>query len=231
MKKNLLLFIAIGLITIGIGCAEASTVMSFGSVEGSSHARITPVGGITLDFGTLELKDLDMGDDLFQAKVDISDVSINTASKVSNMGFALYEASEKDTSSGFTLWADIDNNASLELILTADIHIDNLLVFNEVGFVDAELAIDVDNFTIHNEAMMISEWGGVPALLDTFITMGLADLAVVLTSESGINLEDQIDSGNLVPDIIVAGTLQAVPEPGAMSLMLLGLLYFIKRKK
>jgi len=231
MKKNLLLFTAIGLLFVGIGCAEASTVMSFGSVEGSSHARITPVGGITLDFGTLELKDLDMGDDLYQAKVDISDVAINASSKVSNAGFALYEANEKSTTSGFTIFADIDNNSSLELILTGDIHIDNLLVFEEVGFVDAELDIDVDNFTIHNEAMMNAHWGGVPTLLETFVNLGLADLAIVLVSESGINLEDQIDSGNLVADIIVAGTLEAVPEPGAMSLMLLGLLYFIKRKK
>lgn len=231
MKKNLLLFTAVGLLTIGIGCTEASTVMSFGSVEGSSHARITPVGGITLDLGTLELKDINIGDDLYQARVDISDIAIDASSKISNSGFALYDAHEKDTIAGFTVFADIDNNSSLELILTGDIHIDNLLVFQEVGFIDAEMNIDVDNFTIHNEAMMLANWGGVPAMLETFVNLGLADLAITLVSESGINLEDQIDNGNLVPDIIAAGTLKAVPEPGAMSLMLLGLLYFVKRKK
>ncbi|MCB1196229.1 hypothetical protein KDK77_08590 [bacterium] len=232
MKKGFFALFLIAVLSFGVS-ANASTVLEFGSVAGESLGRITNLGGdITLKLGQLELKNLDSGDDLYRATVDFSDIIIDPLSKQTIIGNTVtYDVYEDITVSGFALFAQVDNIGGLERIMYGDLEVDILLTTDAAGAIDADISVDVTNFTLDNVAKMNLHWGSVPSILNDFVAIGLADLIISITADGGLSIADAIDNGDFLPNLTVTGTLQVVPEPGVMGLSLLGFIYLAKRIK
>ena len=233
MKKGIKFLTAVAVLCLAFS-AQASTTMEFGSVEGESLGRITNLGSIiTLELGQLELKNIDSSADLFRATLDMSDIIIDASSKQTIIGNTVtYSVDEETNVGGFALFAQVDGVGGFERILFADIDVELLLTTDAVGSIDADISVDLSNFTLDNVAAMNANWvGGVPSLLTDFVSAGLADMVINITAEGGLSIADAIDNGNFLPNIIVTGTVQAVPEPGAMALSFLGIAYLARRIK
>lgn len=227
MNKKLCAVLLGCLLGASIGHVNAAVVLQFGSAEGQTHGRFTTVGGETLELGDLELKNFAMGDPLYKAAVDFSDIGIDPTPTSSFMGFTMFDAWEKSTIGGFSLYANIDADPALEQVLSADVHINYLLVNNASGFLDTlEVDVDIDNFQLVNENL----WT-VPDLLNDLVAAGMADLALNIVSLGNANLSDAIQNGDMVRDIVVSGTISAVPEPSVVALFVFGIAIFARKKK
>ncbi len=229
MKKSVLASLA-GVLFMAswIGMADASITLEFGSGVGLTHGRLTPVGGITLELGDLELKNFSSMDPLYKAAVDMSDIAIDPNPISTVAGFVMYDAWEKTTISGFALYADIAGDAALETILTGDLHIDYLIVNQSVGAIDTlEIAVDIDNIQLVNSSL----WTTVPSILTDLVNIGEADLALNIVASGQIDLNAAIQGSNLVRDIVVSGTVSAVPEPGVLALFAYGLVVAVRFRK
>lgn len=227
MKKTLIWGVCGGLIALSVICAEATTVLEFGSAA-DTHGRIRKIGGnVTFEPGIVELKNI--SGDLYKAHVEISPIIIDPLSKVSSIIGDYYAADEELSTEGFEIFADIDGDTILDRVFYGDLDIDNLLVLDDAGTFDAEIAVDLSNLHLDNVAKMNAEWGGVPTLLTDLVNLGVLDLILNIVSQGGTDLAAAIDTGGLVPDIVLTGT--AVPEPGVLSLMLFGALFLVRSIK
>ena len=228
MKKSVLASLAgVLFLTSWIGMADASITLEFGSGVGLTHGRLTSVGGTTLELGDLELKNFASTDPLYKTAVDMSDIAIDPNPTSSVGGFVMYDAWEKTTINGFTLYADIAGDSALEKILTADLHIDYIVVNQSVGALDSlEIAVDIDNFQLVNSSL----WT-VPSILTDLVNIGEADLTLNIVAPGQIDLNNAITSGNLVRNIVVSGAVSAVPEPGVLALFAYGLVVAVRFRK
>lgn len=232
MKKCMMLILMVLLLSISSE-NKAAVNLGFGSTE-STHGKITKIGGdVVLNFGFLELKGLSSSDPLYKAKLEIDDAKIDPLSKSSSIIGAMYSIEELTSVEAFALFADVNSDSIYERILYGDLHLDNLLVIDDAGTVDAEISIDVNNLSLDNVAMMNTFWLGVPTILTDIVSAGYLDLVINIASAGGTNLAAGIDAGGLIPDLVISGTTTSVPEPRVVSLMFLGLgiIYRSVRKK
>ncbi|MDX9702825.1 MAG: hypothetical protein RBU23_07260 [Candidatus Auribacterota bacterium] len=230
MKKKLLVGLVGGILLMAslLGKADASVYLEFGSGEGLTHGKITSVGGTILDLGNLELKNLPFGDFLLGVAVEFSPIVIDPNPVSSVGGIVLFDAWAQSIVSGFALYADVVGDSALELIMTADLYINNLLVIPpSTGFINTlEIAVDLNNFQLYNTDKFT-----VPSVLNNLVTLGIADLTIGILAPSNNDLSNAIQNGNLVRDIVVSGTIAAVPEPAVMALFAYGLVLAVRYRK
>ena len=206
----------------------ANTTLDFGSTAGGSDGALTgSIANMTIDTGDMELVNLAPGDVLIGSRMVITPFDIG--SKLSSSP-ATYDVTPQIPASGFQLelYNNIDGVGGDELILSADVIVDDLLTVFSTGTIGPTQQVDVVNLTLHNAGLMTSNWGFIPTVLSNMDLFGVGDLVINL-SASGTDLTQAIDFGTQVQNINVTGSLTAVPEPGAVLLFASGIL-FMRRK-
>ena len=227
MKKIKILIIA-ALVTCFAQSGYSNVTLEFGTMSGGNQGTIYgSAGSMNLDLGDLALTNpLDTELNGSVVMISIMGIGNKTASLPSS---AQYDLTVTHPVMGIQLMNDVDGDGNMELILSGDLQLDDLLTIVSSGHVDPTQSVNVTNISLHNSSMMMSQWGFIPSQLTDLVNASTADFLVNL-SASGYDLTQSIDSGSDIVNIEVTGSLTApVPEPISMLLFGFGALFMGKK--